>query len=686
MKSKRRLAAIMFTDIVGYTALMGRDELKALETLKDNRELQRPLIKQYNGEWLKEMGDGVLASFDSTSDALRCATRIISAAKLKNIELRIGIHLGEVVFRAGDVFGDGVNVASRVEAMGKAGSVLFTERVLEDILNKPDLKAVLIGPATLKGVSNPVNIYALSAEGLTVPKSNLRERQGITSEKKVAQNNWLKPTMVGIIAILVLIVGAQQVFFTNNDSAGSPTPTGAITLAAIPFSNISRETEIDFLGFALVDQVISSLSYLKNVTVRPSSSIRQYGAETVLPQEIGEALDVRFVLMGHYIKNGNVVRLNIELIAVNENEVLWRGSVQEDISDVFKLQDIVAQKVIEGLEIQFSQDERNRMVKDTPNDPVAYQFYLQSLDLPYSVDGSHLAVEMLNKAAELDSNFAPIFYEIGSRTQQLAAYAFIEDRSTYMDRAIDALEYALELNDGFLNALGTLSLIRTELNQQDEALYLARRMISLNPNNAAGHFALGYLYRYAGMLDEAVNEMEIAVRLDPKDRLFRSIGITYNMAGHYKQAIASLEGYLDGSGFAENWIGVSYMKLDDFENARIWISQAWETDSIGSFGLFAGARLAFLDGSAKDWINRIRQLAQTVVDSEALYLWAVLSVMLEDNQQGLTMINKAVDRGYYPYRAFEINPFLDPVRDDPEFQRIMEKAKIKHEAFRAKHF
>ena len=686
MKSKRRLAVIMFTDIVGYTALMGRDELKALDALKTNREIQRPLIEQYHGEWLKEMGDGILASFESTSDALRCATQIISAAKQSHIELRIGIHLGEVVFQAGDVFGDGVNIASRVEAMGKAGSVLFTERVLEDILNKPDLKAVLIGPATLKGVSNPVNIYALSAEGLTVPPSGFGEQQGVPIEKKVAQKTLLKPMMVGIIVILVLIVGAQQVFLSSKDSTGIPTTADAITLAAIPFSNVSQEAGIDFLGFALVDQVISSLSYLKNVAVRPSSSIRQYDAETVLPQEIGEALDVRFVLMGHYVKNGNAVRLNMELIDVNENRVLWTGSVQEDISDVFKLQDIVAQKVIEGLEIQFSQDERNRMVKDVPNDPLAYEYYLKSLDLPYSVDGSHLAVEMLKKAAELDSNFAPVFYEIGNRTQQLAAYAPIEDRSTYMDRAIDALEYAVELNDGFLNALGTLSLIRTELNQQDEALYLARRMISLNPNNAAGHFALGYVYRYAGMLDEAVNEMEIAVRLDPKDRLFRSIGITYNIAGQYKQAIASLKGYADGSGFAENWIGVSYMKMGDYEDARIWITQAWETDSVGSFGLFAGARLAFLDGNSKDWINRIRQLAQTVVDSEALYLWAVLSVMLEDNQQGLYMLNKAVDQGYYPYRAFVINPFLDPVRDDPEFQRIVEKAKIKHEAFRAKHF
>jgi TolB-like protein len=489
-----------------------------------------------------------------------------------------------------------------------------------------------------------------------------------------------------MIILLLLIVGAQQIFFNKDDSAGVFTPGDAITLAAIPFSNISQEAEIDFLGFALVDQVISSLSYLKNVTIRPSSSIRQYGEETALPQEIGEALDVRFVLMGHYVKNNNVVRLNIELIDVEKNKVLWTGSVQEEMSDIFKFQDAVAQKVIEGLEIQFSQDERSRMLKDVPDDPLAYEYYLKSLDLPYSIEGSQLAVDMLKKAARLDSNFAPVFYEIGTRTQGLASYAPIEDRSFYMEKAIDALEYALELNDGFLNALGSLAVLRTELNQKDQALVLARRMVSLNANNAYGHFALGYIYRYTGMLDEAVKEMEIAVRLDPKDRQFRSIAITYNLVGEYEKAIASLKEYADGSGFAENWLGVTYLKMGNTEKARMWLSQAWKTDSVGSFGLLSGSRLAYIDGNTKEWVDPIRQVQETIVDPESLYIWSLISVLLEDNEHGLKILNKAVDKGYYPYRAFEINPFLDTVKDDPEFQRIVDKAKAKHEAFKAKHF
>jgi len=686
MTSSRRLAAIMFTDIVGYTSMMGRNEQKALDILKTNRSIQKPLVEQYRGEWLKEMGDGVLASFESTSDALRCATSIILDAKQKNIELRIGIHLGEVVFQAGDVFGDGVNIASRVEAIGEPGSVLFTERVLEDILNKPDLEAVLIGPTTLKGVAKPVNIYALVADGLTVPEPSQGNNNRKQAETKIIERSWLKPLMIGIIVALLLIVGAQQIFFTNEDSTDVGMSTEAITLAVIPFSNISQEAEFDFLGFALVDQVISSLSYLKNVAIRPSSSIRQYGTETALPKEIGEALDVRFVLMGHYVKNGNVVRLNIELIDVAENKVLWTGSVQEEMSDVFKLQDVVAQKVIDGLEIQFSQDERSRMLKDVPSDPLAYEYYLKSLDLPYSIEGSQLAVAMLKKAAKLDSNYAPVFYEIGNRTQGLASYAPIEDRSLFMEKAIDALDYALELNDGYINALGSLAVLRTELNQKDEALVLARRMVNLNPNHAYAHFALGYIYRYTGMLDEAVEEMEIAVRLDPKDRQFRSIAVTYNLVGEYEKAISVLKRYADGSGFAENWFGVTYLKMGNNEQARLWLSQAWETDSIGSFGLFAGARLAYIDGKPNEWITRIRKLQETIVDPEALYLWSLISVLLGDEKRGLNMLNKAVDMGYFPYRAFEIDPFLDNVKDNPEFQRIVDKARSKHEAFNAKHF
>ena len=131
---------------------------------------------------------------------------------------------------------------------------------------------------------------------------------------------------------------------------------------------------------------------------------------------------------------------------------------------------------------------------------------------------------------------------------------------------------------------------------------------------------------------------------------------------------------------------MSYLKLGDRDKAHSWFLRAWETDSIGSFGLFAGARLAYLEGTGEAWIHRIRELEQTIVDAEAIYLWAVINVMLDDNQHGLQMLDKAVKQGYFPYRTFEINPFLDPVKKDPEFKRILEDAKVKSEAFRAKHF
>jgi adenylate cyclase len=159
MPSSRRLAVIMFTDIVGYTALMGKNEQLAFNVLEQNRAIQRPLIEKYQGKWLKEMGDGVLATFPGTTDALNCAKEIIIAAKSRDIGLRIGIHLGEVVFQNNDVFGDGVNVAARVESIAVPGSVLMTEKVYDDIRNKPDVDAVALGKYALKNVSKPYHKY-----------------------------------------------------------------------------------------------------------------------------------------------------------------------------------------------------------------------------------------------------------------------------------------------------------------------------------------------------------------------------------------------------------------------------------------------------------------------------------------------------------------------------------------------
>ena len=185
MSQSRQLAAIMFTDIVGYTALMANDEQKAFEYLKKNREIQKPIIEKYNGRWLKELGDGVMASFQTVSDAVNAAIKIQEACNVsKEFQLRIGIHLGEVVFENDDVFGDGVNIASRIQSIAIPGGIYISESVYNNVSNKQDIQLVSLGKYSLKNVLLPIQIFAVSNEGLVVPEIEKPEEKGKQDNKK----------------------------------------------------------------------------------------------------------------------------------------------------------------------------------------------------------------------------------------------------------------------------------------------------------------------------------------------------------------------------------------------------------------------------------------------------------------------------------------------------------------------
>jgi adenylate cyclase len=684
MSATHRLAVIMFTDIVGYTSLMGENESKALDILERNRKLHQSLLEEFGGKWLKEMGDGILTAFDSSTDALRCAAALIKSSRSLQISLRIGIHLGEVVFNNGDVFGDGVNIASRVQSIALPDTVFFTDKVCDDIRNKPEFRAVNMGNYQLKNVERPLTIYALHAPGLTATDQSNRSDHFARTKRRI------KASQLLMIASAILLLSYLGGLLLKNDSRGATeSPAGSksselITIAALPFSNISAEDDVDFLGFALVDEVINALSYLHHIVVRPSTSIRKYSRDVVDLEQIARTLHVDFVLMGHYLKNKDSLRLNLELIDIKDNRILWRGSMQEQFVDLFKLQDRVVQKVIDGLKVEFSGEERARMAKDIPEDPAAYESYLKGLAYPRNITGNQKAIQMFEKAIELDSSFAPAYSELGNRMYQMARYTMLGNEQEQIDSMIYVLNQALALNEDQLTTLGLLSNIYTELNQMDKALEVSQKMVAINPNNAFGHFSIGYVYRYVGLIDKAVEEMERAVRIDPHDPQFRSIGITYNLAGQYQKAIDALN-YEDGSGFCEAWKGLTYIRMGEVDNARQELRKSLALDAESTLAQWSRLMLAHLDKQDID-LQQLREIQFTIEDPESIYNWGLISLMHGDTPGFVQMFDKAVEKGYYPYPAFMKDPLLETVNEDPSFNRILEKARLKHESFKGRYF
>ncbi|MFN2439388.1 MAG: adenylate/guanylate cyclase domain-containing protein [Chitinophagaceae bacterium] len=269
MPQSRQLAAIMFTDIVGYTALMGDDEQKAFELLNKNRQLQKPLIEQYGGKWIKELGDGVLASFSTVTDAVQCAISIQQfCTNIPDLKLRIGIHLGEVVFENNDVFGDGVNIASRLQALAPIGGIWVSEAIYNTIANKKNIETKFVQEEILKNVKEPIRIYEVIINNSTTEPTNLTPKEKLPGK----------------------IVSEKSI-------------------AVLPFVNMSNDPEQEYFSDGMAEEILNSLSHLKELKVASRTSSFQFKGKNIDLREVGYKLGVSTVLEGRFGNKGTVYAL-----------------------------------------------------------------------------------------------------------------------------------------------------------------------------------------------------------------------------------------------------------------------------------------------------------------------------------------------------------------------------------------
>lgn len=501
MPSSRQLAAIMFTDIVGYTALMGEDEERAFELLRKNRELQKPLVEQYHGKWIKEIGDGVLASFPAATDAVSCACSILTGSReVKGLQLRIGIHLGEVVFENGDVYGDGVNIASRLQALAPINRIWISEAVHKNITNKKDISSHFIKTEILKNVKEPFSVYEVGGP--------------------VAQTTY----------------GG----FTNNKEASKTHPQKSI--AVLPFVNMSNDPEQEYFSDGLAEEILNSLANIQSLKVAGRTSSFQYKGKNIDLREIGQKLNVGAVLEGSVRKQSNKLRITAQLINVEDGYHLWSERYDRELDDIFAIQDEITLAITEKLKITLLDDDRGKLVKNYTQNAEAYELYLKGRFCLNRRGTSILtSMQLFQKAMELDPGFALPYVGFADANVLLANYGMASPK-TVLPRAKEAAEKALALNPALCEPYCSLAFYFTCLEWNWKAAkqnFLTS--IELNPYYADAHYkyAWNYLCWVEGRFDEAQKHGEMAIKLDPLSSVCYGIySLVLHTSGQYTEALA----------------------------------------------------------------------------------------------------------------------------------------------------
>ncbi len=502
MASSRQLAAIMFTDIVGYTALMGRDEQRAFELLEKNRQLQKPIVEQHNGKWIKELGDGVMVSFNTVTDAVNAAIKIQQACNpTKEFQLRIGIHLGEVVFENDDVFGDGVNIASRIQAKANPGSIYISEAVHNSISNKKDFQTKFVKEERLKNVKEPVKIYQVIAEGVVVAPAT-----PITEKIK-------KSRIIAIISLVAIILLAAIYFYANRKNS---VELNEKSIAILPFDDMSPQKDQQYLSDGLAEEIINSITIIKDLKVIGRTSSFQFKGKGFDVTSIGEKLKVNNILSGSIQLADNILRITTTLTSVKDNKVIWSQSFDKELKDIFAIQDSIAKNIVEKLKVTLSESEKPRLTKKE-TDPEVYSEYLKGL-LIYKREEFEKSLEYNLRAISKDSLFAPAYAYVAlakiwaiQRAGAFADYTAIREAKAY---AYNAIRLDPDLAEAY-SALA-LSAWIIELDFVTARINF-EKSIELNPSASLIKNRYAYFLLWMGEFDKAEKLSLDAISSDPAD-------------------------------------------------------------------------------------------------------------------------------------------------------------------------
>ena len=594
---KRKLTAILSADVEGYSRLMGDDEEATVRTLTSYREVLTTLIQQHNGKVLDSPGDNLLAEFVSVVDAVQCAVAVQKEIKARNDQLpenrrmqfRIGINLGDVIQEEDRIYGDGVNIAARLESLANPGGICISKTSFDQIESKLPYGYEFLGDQTVKNIAKPVSAYRVLME----------PRVTVAGEPETEKRSPMKrmPILVGITALVVLAVavGIWQFFMrrpsiepASVEKMAFPLPDKP-SIAVLPFNNLSGDPEQTYLVDGLTENIIGGLSKIPEMFVIASNSSFTYKGKPVKVQQVAEDLGVRYVLEGSVQRSDDQLRVTAQLIDALNGHHVWSEKYDIKMDNFFSIQDQITLNIAIALQVKLTQGEQAKVRHATGNLD-AWSLAVKAHDLfeTYTRENIAKARELFKKSVELDPNYAYAWSYLGWTYWINGVYhSAYYDRKKSFGSASEMIEKALGADDKSSDAHALLSAVNLSQQKYDEAVAAGEKTIDLDPNSSENHAIVAITMQNVGKFEEAIALLKQAMRLDPYYPgwyLYR-LGACYRMMGRYEDSANALEEQvrrIRESGGAAPWdrlylaLATTYSMMGRLEKARDLVSKALE--------------------------------------------------------------------------------------------------------------
>jgi adenylate cyclase len=566
---------------------MGEDELATLETLNSYKETMSELIQQYGGRVVDSVGDNLLAEFSSVVDTVQCAVDIQQVISSKNealpenriMNFRIGINLGDVIEEGDRIYGDGVNIAARVESLAKGGGISLSGTAYDQLGKKLPLSYEYLGEQSVKNIEKPVRVYRVLTEAEAAGK--------VIGEKRRRPKQWRWAAM-GAVAVLIIVAGILAIRYFYFRPAFEPASVERMayplpnkpSIAVLAFENMSGDPEQEFFSDGISEEIITALSKTEQLFVIARNSTFIYKGKPVKVQQVAEELGVRYVLEGSVRKSGDQVRITAQLVDALKGQHLWAERYDRELKDIFILQDEITQQIVSALGVKFEQIEHERALRKDPADLNAYDYNLRGWwhFKRFTKEDNEQARRMFEKAIEIEPKFAEAHAGLGLTYYESHARHWSQDPHL-LELALDLGKKAIALDDTIPSAYSLLSHVYLWKKQHTQAITTIKKKITLDPNDAYGYADLAETLVWAGKPAEALELVKKAMRLNPHypvNYLF-TLGFANFAMERYEESVAALKGTLTRSPDhlgAHLVLATIYSEIGRIEEARAHVAEA----------------------------------------------------------------------------------------------------------------